>query len=181
MQLLICKDNQTSYVNDCIECIFNNGELRVYFNGELNKTYPAKIGDTFYVYASGKSKSPRVKKDDVKDRGERIARALSFSSKQQYAASEREFLETFHKLSDGGYISNAYVYQQIGDFAILIADYTYQSEKAKAQGIPAKIKLRNPVLAWINPEICDQDLKDLIDFYEKVKPLPCPRGFILAQ
>lgn len=181
MQLLICENNQTAYVNDCIECIFDNGELRVYFNGELDKTYPAKIGDTFYVYSSGKSKSPRVKKDNIQDRGERIARALSFASKQQYAASEQDFLETFRKLSEENRISNVYIYQQIGTFAILIADYVYKSDNAISKNLPAKVKLCNPVLAWIHPKISDEDLNDLIDFYEKIKPLHCPRNFILAQ
>lgn len=181
MRVLLLKKQQTTYVGDSIECIFDGTQFQVYFKGNLFKSYDAKIGDTFFVYSSGKSKTPRVKKSEIKDRGERIAKALSFASAEQYAYSEDEFMTKTSLLKQSENVKNPHRIRKEGVFAFFIADVIHHSEQAKSRGIPAKVKLSNPVLAWINPEIKLEDLEELIGIYNEFRELDCPPEFIMAQ
>lgn len=181
MQIQITRKNQTNYVSDRIECIFDGTNFNVYFNGTINKSIEARIGDTFYVYSSGKSKHPRVKKDDTPDRGERIARALSFGSAEQYTNSESDFMSKTTMLQQSENVTNSHRIRKEGVYAFFIADVIHHSEQAKSRGLPAKVKVSNPVLAWVNPDIEKEDLSELISVYSEFRSITCPIEFIMAQ
>ena len=175
-QLLISKAGQEFVVTPSITCKFDGKFLRVYYKGiEHTKPCEAKIGDVFWVYPSGKSKTPRLKKDKAQSRGHKIARLMSFGSEKQYSFSEAEFLIYAHELSKEKNISNIKIEYKKGVYGFIIADVLHPSSKVEE----TKLKENSPLKAWIADTINTQNLEELLEIFSKYKSLCTPAEFFL--
>lgn len=137
-------------------------------------SYPAKLGNAFYVLPQGKKKPPVLTRAELPtNRGAKIAWALSFIGGEKCMASETDFYKKYDQLLKEDSIRNIAVFSKYTRYALVIADKhvtTIDPERTK-------VKKNNPVLAWIADDITLDELNAILDYYDSHKKLPCPKEF----
>ena len=176
MQIFLCKPNEKFSANEFVHSEFDGSILRTYLDGELTDSRAAKIGDSFFILPCGTKKAPKVNAVELpKTRGARIAWALSFVGESKYVSEEKNFWNRYQQISSECDLKN-YVYLiRSGVYALCIADRLADSKKAQSK---PKVKIKNPILAWISDDITDSEIDELIERFTKQRALFCPAEYL---
>ncbi len=175
MIIFIANEPQTFEVTDNIKANFEGRFLQVTLDGTMVISYPANIGDAFYIQPTGEKEAPIVKRADLPtNRGAKIAWALSFIGEEKCMPTQDAFFKKYQELIDGESIFNVFTQKKHNRFAFLIAD-TYAS-KANSSGIIQR-NCNSPILAWFADDLTTGELNEILNGYAFKKKLPCPREF----
>lgn len=176
MQIFLCKSGTSFSANELVHSEFDGVVLRTYLGNELTDSRAAKIGDSFFVLPCGTKKAPKVNAVELpKNRGARIAWALSFVGESKYANEEKDFWKRYQQISKEFDLMNSVFLLNPGVYALCIADRVADSKKALSK---PKIKLKNPILAWISDDITDSQIDELLERFTKERALFCPEEYL---
>lgn len=165
MQVFLTKAGEEYSPNEIIKVKFDGSKLRIYFKGKLIDLQPAMSGECFYIQPRGLKKPPIITKAELPTtRGNKIAWALSFISKNKLASSYNNFLEQYFALEDTEGPDNI--------VHALSENFTYAIAFAKTDK-----SLLKPVLAYVSDTISETDLKELLSVYKSFRPIFCPEDF----
>ena len=176
MQLFLYKSDMSVSANEFVRSEFDGSILRTYLNGELIDSRAAKIGDSFFVLPCGSKKAPKVSAVELpKTRGARIAWALSFVGENKYVNEEKDFWDRYQQISSECELQNSVYLINAGVYALCIADRTADSKKAQSK---PKVKVKNPILAWISDNITDSEIDEMLERFTKERALFCPAEYL---
>ena len=176
MQIFLCKPQEVFAPSEYVKTEFDGKTLRTYLGNELTDSRPANLGDSFYIIPCGTKKAPKVCMAELpQTRGARIAWALSFVGENKYVANEKDFWIRYQELYSQNLIYNAIYLLNPGIYALCIADRV--TEPIKAHG-KAKVKPKNPIVAWISDNITSDELDELIERFTQERKLFCPSEYV---
>ena len=176
MQIFLHKAGESFNANEFVRSEFNGSVLRTYLNGELTDSRTAQIGDSFFILPCGTKKAPKVDAVELpKTRGARIAWALSFVGESKYVSEEKDFWDRYQKISQESELMNSIYLLNPGVYALCIADRVSDSKKALSK---PKIKVKNPILAWISDDITNSQIDELLERFTKERALFCPAEYL---
>lgn len=176
MQIFLCKAGTNFSANEFVHSEFDGKVLRTYLGDELTDSRAAKIGDSFFVLPCGTKKAPKVNAVELpKTRGARIAWALSFIGESKFVNEEKDFWERYQQISEEFELMNSVFLLNPGVYALCIADRVADSKKALSK---PKIKLKNPILAWIADDITNSQIDELLERFTKERALFCPEEYL---
>lgn len=176
MQIFLYKAGEKFHANEFVYSEFDGSILRTYLNGELTDSRTAHVGDSFFILPCGTKKAPKVNAVELpKTKGARIAWALSFVGENKYVSKEKDFWDRYQKISQECELMNSVYLLNPGVYALCIADRVSDSKKALSK---PKIKIKNPVLAWISDDITDDQIDELLERFTKERALFCPAEYL---
>lgn len=176
MQIFLHKAGESFNANEFVHSEFDGSVLRTYLNGELTDSRTAQIGDSFFILPCGTKKAPKVDAVELpKTRGARIAWALSFVGESKYVSEEKDFWDRYQKISQESELMNSIYLLNPGVYALCIADRVSDSKKALSK---PKIKVKNPILAWISDDITNSQIDELLERFTKERALFCPAEYL---
>ncbi len=176
MQIFLYKAGESFNANEFVRSEFDGSTLRTYLNGELTDSRPAKIGDSFFILPCGTKKAPKVNAVELpKTRGAKIAWALSFVGESKYVSEEKDFWDRYQKITQETELMNSVYLLSSGVYALCIADRVADSKKALSK---PKIKIKNPILAWISDDITSDQIDELLERFTKERALFCPTEYL---
>lgn len=176
MQIFLCKPNMSFSANEFVHSEFDGSVLRTYLGSELTDSRAAKIGDSFFILPCGTKKAPKVNAvEQPKTRGAKIAWALSFVGESKYVSEEKDFWNRYQQISKEFDLMNSVYLLNPGVYALCIADRVADSKKALSK---PKIKVKNPILAWISDDITDSQIDELLERFKKERALFCPEEYL---
>ncbi len=176
MQIFLHKAGESFNANEFVRSEFDGSVLRTYLNGELTDSRAAQIGDSFFILPCGTKKAPQVNAVELpKTRGARIAWALSFVGESKYVSEEKDFWDRYQKISQESELMNSIYLLNPGVYALCIADRVSDSKKALSK---PKIKVKNPILAWISDDITNSQIDELLERFTKERALFCPAEYL---
>lgn len=176
MQIFLCNPNMSFSANELVHSEFDGSVLNTYLGDELTDSRAAKIGDSFFILPCGTKKAPKVYAVELpKTRGAKIAWALSFVGESKYANEEKDFRSRYQQISEEFDLMNSVFLLNPGVYALCIADRVADSKKALSK---PKIKVKNPILAWISDDITDSQIDELLERFKKERDLFCPEEYL---
>lgn len=162
--------------NEFVHSEFDGSVLRTYLGDKLTDSRVAKIGDSFFIIPCGTQKAPKVNATELPNsRGAKIAWALSFVGKNKYVNEEKAFWDCYQQISKESTLMNAIYLLNPGVYALCIADRVADSQKFMSK---PKVKLRNPILAWISDDITSDQIDELLERFTKERALFCPKEYL---
>ena len=176
MQIFLCKANTSFSANEFVHSEFDGVVLRTYLGNELTDSRAAKIGDSFFILPCGTKKAPKVNAVELpQTRGAKIAWALSFVGESKYVSEEKNFWSRYQQISKEFDLMNSVFLTNPGVYALCIADRVADSKKALSK---PKIKVKNPILAWISDDITDSQIDEMLERFKKERALFCPEEYL---
>ena len=176
MQIFLYQSGLNFSASELVHSEFDGSTLRTYLGAELTDSRPAQIGDAFYIIPCGTQKAPNVMAIELPEsRGAKIAWALSFIGENKYINEEKDFWDRCHQISQETTLMNIIYLTNPGAYALCIADRVADSKKALSK---PKIKLRNPILAWISDDITREQLDELLERFGKERAIFCPKEYL---
>lgn len=176
MQIFLCKPDTTFHANEFVHSEFDGVVLRTYLNNELTDSRMASIGDSFFILPCGTKKPPKVTAVELPaTRGARIAWALSFVGESKYVNDEKDFWNRYQQISKESVLMNTIYLTNPGVYALCIADKVSDAKKALSK---PKIKLKNPILAWISDDITADQIDEMLERFTKERALFCPEKYV---
>ena len=176
MQIFLYKPDSRYSANEFIHSEFDGKVLRTYLCNELTDSRPAAIGDSFFILPCGTKKAPKVTAVELPaTRGARIAWALCFIGESKYVNDEKDFWNRYQQISKESVLMNTIYLTNPGVYALCIADKVADSKKALSK---PKIKLKNPILAWISDEITTDQIDEMLERFTKERALFCPEEYV---
>lgn len=176
MQIFLCKADMSFSANELVHSEFDGVVLRTYLGDELTDSRKAKIGDSFFILPCGTKKAPKINAVELpKTRGARIAWALSFVGESKYVSEEKDFWNRYQQISEEFTLMNSVFLLNPGVYALCIADRVADSKKALSK---PKIKVKNPILAWISDDITDSEIDEMLERFTKERDLFCPEEYL---
>ena len=176
MQIFLYKSDLQFRANEFVYSTFDGSTLCTYLNNELTDSRPAKIGDSFFILPCGTKKAPTVNAVELpKTRGARIAWALSFVGEGKYVNEEKDFWKRYQQISKEFELMNTVYLLNPGVYALCIADRVADSKKALSK---PKIKVKNPILAWISDDITNSQIDEMLERFTKERALFCPEEYL---
>lgn len=176
MQIFLYKPGMIFSPNEFIRTEFDGSSLRTYLCGELKDFRTANIGDSFFILPCGTKKTPKITAVDFpKNRGAKIACALSFIGENKYVNEEKDFLKRYQQISKELQLMNTIFFHNPGVYAFCIADRVADSKRISSK---PKIKEKNPILAWISDDITSSQIDEMIEKFTEKRPLFCPKEFL---
>ena len=178
MQIFLYKPEMTFLANEFVRSEFDGIVLRTYLGDVLTDSRTAKIGDSFFILPCGTKKAPKVEAVELpKNRGAKIAWALSFVGESKYVSEEKDFWNRYQQISKEFELMNSIYLLNPGVYALCIADRVADSKKALSK---PKIKVKNPILAWISNDITDSQIEEMLERFTKERSLFCPKEFLMV-
>lgn len=176
MQIFLYKPGMSFSANEFVRSEFDGTVLRTYLCNELTDSQAANIGDSFFILPCGTKKAPKVTAVELPTtRGAKIAWALSFVGESKYVNEEKYFWKRCQEISKEFDLMNTIYLQNPGVYALCIADRIADSKKALSK---PKIKVKNPILAWISDDITDSQIDELLERFTKERALFCPEEYL---
>lgn len=176
MQIFLCKPNMKFAANEFVFSEFDGSVLRTYLNGELTDSRAAKVGDSFFVLPCGTKKAPKVNAVELPEtRGARIAWALSFVGESKYVSKEEDFWNRYQQIAQECDLKNSIYLIKNEVYALCIADKLVDSKKPQSK---PKVKIKNPILAWISDDITSSEIDELLERFTKERALFCPAEYL---
>lgn len=176
MQVFLHKSDEVFNVSEFVRADYDGFTLRIYFHGELVSSHEANLGDCFFVTSNGSKKLPTVVKAELPNsRGAKIAWALSFVGESKYVENGNEFWNHCQKISDENTLSNIIYLVSPGVYALCIADRVSFSKKPESK---LKVKVKNPILAWISDEITESEIDELVERFSQERGIFCPVEYL---
>lgn len=176
MQIFLYKPNESFSPSEYIRTEFDGTTLKTYFNEELVDSRTANIGNSFFIIPLGSKKVPQVKEAEMPaTKGAKIAWALSFIGESKFVAEEKNFWKRYQEIAAENTLHNTMYLLNPGVYALCIADRVVDSQRVLSK---PKVKLKNPVLAWISDDITDDEIDELVERFSLEREIFCPVEYL---
>lgn len=178
MQLFVTHDGQTWDISPYVSASFNDHTLRVFSKEDINliyTSYPAELGESFYVHVYGKRRVPAIVKADMpENRGDKILWALSFAQSEKRTSSLKEFFKLQQNFLCKHHFDSSFVLFCCNSYAFHLT----KRPPKMGKGLKAKNPKFKPQLGWCCDNISKEELDDFIKKYQCYRKIYVPIEFI---